>query len=558
MNYLNKLLHNLAPILCLLMSAVAYANPAGHVQFVNGEVQQTTSAGQVYTLHKGDVVSEGDTLVTAKNASAQIKMLDGGFIAIRSDTKLKLDRFKFDEREDGTERSFFSLLKGGLRAITGLIGRVNKSSYRITTPTSTIGIRGTDHETVVVVPDSELAETVPSGTYNKVNTGETSMTTEKGTVFVLPNQMGFSGASNELPTLQPVNANLFDVVKNTTPSKPQADKKNGKPSQPASKQASKPAGQKVRANAVVDIIAREKTAKNKVVVTTNNAPKAGKKGMVVNSLSNNPEKLAPLALVGLPIATTNGANLSGGVKQLPGVGFGGIAYFSSHSSQNCVFGCVSAVSNLWSGGLGDKIEYASDLGGLNAFKASGLGISGTRGTAIVVNEGSVTLAGGVETINWGRWTGSGAKLNFPAATSIPVFNLHYVGGSPVSSMPVTGVANYIPVGGTSPTDSLGKVGQFTGATVQANFTAAQISVGINLSFNGVAYTTSGSGNFSANGVIPATSMTVSCVPQCISTAQGHYVGAFTGTNASGLGLVYHVNDSNRTVDIVGAQAFVRK
>jgi hypothetical protein len=200
-------------VVCLmLLSQAAYAGIAGNVQFVNGNVQVTNAAGQTHVLQKGDVIHESDTVTTAKGASVQIKMRDGGFIVIRPESQLKFDSFVFSGEEDGSERSFLSLLKGGIRSITGLIGHKNKSNYRIATINSTIGIRGTDHETFVVAPGSELAATVPVGTYNKVNVGETTITTDKGTISVLPNQMGFAGGLNQMPQLQPVNLNLFTVT----------------------------------------------------------------------------------------------------------------------------------------------------------------------------------------------------------------------------------------------------------------------------------------------------------------------------------------------------------
>ena len=210
----------------MLVSQAAYAGVAGYAQFVNGSVQIISVAGQTRTLQKGEAVNEGDTVISAKAASAQIKMQDGGFVAMRPDTSLKFDSFKFNGKEDGSERSFFSLFKGGFRAVTGLIGRVNKTNYRITTASSTIGIRGTDHETFVVTPDSSLTNTVPIGTYNKVNVGETSMTTDKGIIFVLPNQMGFAGAADQMPELKPLNTDIFTVADRPT-KEAKGDKKEG-------------------------------------------------------------------------------------------------------------------------------------------------------------------------------------------------------------------------------------------------------------------------------------------------------------------------------------------
>lgn len=213
MKNLSKVLFSLVAMLVLLSnSGSVYAAIAGRVQFVHGTVQLTSATGVTHAIKKGEAVNEGDTLVSALGAYTQIRMEDGGMVAMRPDTKLKIDQFTFDGQQDGTERSFFSVFKGGFRAITGTIGKKNKVNYRITTPATTIGIRGTDHETFVVTPDSSLAATTPVGTYNKVNLGETSMTTEKGVVFVLPNQMGFVGAPDQMPQLQPVNLNIFTVA----------------------------------------------------------------------------------------------------------------------------------------------------------------------------------------------------------------------------------------------------------------------------------------------------------------------------------------------------------
>lgn len=180
---------------------------AGRVHFVAGEVQAVDEAGGVRTLQKGDSINVGDTVTSSGEASAQIRMEDGGLIALRPDSQLKFDSFRFSGKEDGTENSFFTLDKGGFRAVTGLIGRANKQSYRITTPAAIIGISGTDHEIVY------LANDVPdalAGTYNKVNTGGTNLTTGKGTINVAPNQMGYSGGMAQLPQLLPINTSLFD------------------------------------------------------------------------------------------------------------------------------------------------------------------------------------------------------------------------------------------------------------------------------------------------------------------------------------------------------------
>lgn len=236
MNTINK--SSLYAVLAglLLSSQAAYGAIAGQAQFVNGNVQVTTLDGISRPLKKGDNINEGDAVSTAFASSAQIKMQDGGFVAIRPDTQMKFDKFVFTGKQDGSERGFFSLVKGGFRAVTGMVGRVNKQNYKITTPAATIGIRGTDHETFVVPVGSAL---VAAGAYSKVNVGETTLTTNLGTVNVLPNQMGYASGMNDLPKLAPINTNIFTV--SATPTKTikessEDKKENDKQEQQAAKQ----------------------------------------------------------------------------------------------------------------------------------------------------------------------------------------------------------------------------------------------------------------------------------------------------------------------------------
>jgi hypothetical protein len=172
-------------------------------------VQQTSLAGQKRAIQKGDAVNEGDILVSSPKASAKIKMSDGGLITMRPDTQFKIDSYKFNGKQDGSEQSFFSLVKGGFRSVTGLIGKLHKNNYRVITPTASLGIRGTDHEILFVAPDSDLAKLSAVATYDKVNSGATTLTNDKGTIAILPKQMGYVAAPDQKPVLKPVNTKLF-------------------------------------------------------------------------------------------------------------------------------------------------------------------------------------------------------------------------------------------------------------------------------------------------------------------------------------------------------------
>lgn len=116
---------------------------AGKVEFVHGAASIVDSLGNAREASKGSQFDEGETLLTA-DGRMQVKFIDGGYISLQPNTSFKVEEYHYNGREDGSERGIFRLVKGGLRAITGVIGHANKPNYRMDTPVATIGIRGTE------------------------------------------------------------------------------------------------------------------------------------------------------------------------------------------------------------------------------------------------------------------------------------------------------------------------------------------------------------------------------------------------------------------------------
>lgn len=114
------------------------------VQQLSGTISVQRPDGAVRTITRQSEVNRGDTLNTEKDSYVQVKFADGGVVTLKPNTRLKIDDFVFDEKQPNKDTSTLSLLKGGLRMITGLIGkRGNPDAFRANTVTATIGIRGT-------------------------------------------------------------------------------------------------------------------------------------------------------------------------------------------------------------------------------------------------------------------------------------------------------------------------------------------------------------------------------------------------------------------------------
>lgn len=206
-------------LLCLALPfSPAFAGVAGKFLYVAGDVKIIAPDGQTRIPKRGDTLNERETLATGKDGSAQLKMIDNGLMAVRPATRFTVDAFIYKGKADGSERSFITLLRGGFRAITGAIGKVNRDNYRVTTPVATIGIRGTDHEPFHILPPEkgEISLDKP-GTYDKVNDGTVVLETAVGEVLIQTGQVGYVGTVNELPRLLPVVPDFYQVVAPTTP-----------------------------------------------------------------------------------------------------------------------------------------------------------------------------------------------------------------------------------------------------------------------------------------------------------------------------------------------------
>lgn len=143
----------------LLVVAIAAAYPlAGHgaagvAQFTSGDVTVRRGAG-TDTLTKGKNVESGDAIVTGANGRAQVRFSDGGLVALAPNSQFNITRYA--DANDPKQDSFLvDLLRGGMRAVTGLIGKRNRDNYKVTTQTATIGIRGSAFE-LSYAPDGTL------------------------------------------------------------------------------------------------------------------------------------------------------------------------------------------------------------------------------------------------------------------------------------------------------------------------------------------------------------------------------------------------------------------
>ncbi len=128
---------------------MALAADAGIVKTVRGQVTLERAA-QRHEIKVGDAVREKDRVTVLGDGSIGISMHDETLLSLGPNSTMVIGTFAYNPvtREGQVETS---ILKGTLRYVTGLIGRANPAAIKVLTPTSTMGIRGT--EFIVDVPE---------------------------------------------------------------------------------------------------------------------------------------------------------------------------------------------------------------------------------------------------------------------------------------------------------------------------------------------------------------------------------------------------------------------
>ena len=131
--------------LLALCAGNAFAQ-AAYVHDMTGSVTATTgTTGTTQRALKiGDVIESGTTVSTGDKSTAVIKFEDGQVMALAERTSLRVVDYRYNKQRVSQSSAVFSLLQGGLRFISGVIGATNRNNFRMTAGTATIGIRGSD------------------------------------------------------------------------------------------------------------------------------------------------------------------------------------------------------------------------------------------------------------------------------------------------------------------------------------------------------------------------------------------------------------------------------
>lgn len=218
MKHIARKLFLSAVLACLAAPAWADApaEAAGTVTLATGHVSAASPSGEIRDLAKGSKVYEGEVIITGGSSYVNVEFTDGGRVLLRPESRFSIERYQFAAAAPAQptpqaapqaapaprqESAFFRLLKGGFRAVSGLIGHTRREDYAVQTPVATIGIRGTDYEVRYCSGDcGDITPAPKDGLYAGVQSGAIALSNEAGTATPTAGQYVFISGSGGIPT----------------------------------------------------------------------------------------------------------------------------------------------------------------------------------------------------------------------------------------------------------------------------------------------------------------------------------------------------------------------
>lgn len=189
-------------------ATTTFAATAGYVTHLSGLLTATRPDGTSKLLAVKSEVLEGDTLTTEAETFARIKFTDGGEVVLRPGSQLKIEAYSYNAAKPEADNVVMSMFKGGLRAVTGLLGKRSKEKVSFTTNTATIGIRGTHFGALLCQNDCGGVPTAtgappPNGFHVDVAVGAIVVSNSAGQQQINAGQFGYVAGPSAAPQIVP-------------------------------------------------------------------------------------------------------------------------------------------------------------------------------------------------------------------------------------------------------------------------------------------------------------------------------------------------------------------
>ena len=541
-----------------ILSSHTYAQApaeAGKILLAIGDVK-VSRGGQMIPITKGASIQAGDGVITGVASNAQLRMSDGAIIALRAQSEFKINEYNFNGKADGSEKANVSLVKGGVRAVTGVIGRENKDNLQINAVVATVGIRGTGFNINVCEANCFNPDKTPvkDGLYAGVFEGK----------IVVKNQ-----ASTEAVG---VNQYLYVADKDTKPQFILAPP-NFLPDPLTGQKSAKPRG---RSEATTEIpsLATPVNAPSKpadAAVSVPSTPIATVTGVVITqppALASGTSPFAPTQIYNILNAGDASAAPTGATNYIlqkaeVWTGQTGSDGLPIHSTTP---GSVAAFQTTTSGAQVTNIS--------GAFATPNIpGPGNTSPTVYAIQAGAQQMESGTwgGVVAWGRWANGdvlvGGYNNGLPITYAANSGFSYIVGKPITDLNQAGATyTFALVGASTPVPVSNPQGTWavTSGALTANFANRTINGNLGLYTNQPSgygtYNMTFNGGISSSSPLNSVTTLVSKVSDSLGTCAGGCagtgnVGFYGNSSPTAAGLSYNFNTGSNVVQ--GVAVFKR-
>jgi hypothetical protein len=126
----------------LVFAASVWAQDVGEIKTVKGAAH-VAREGKKLPATVGLQLRQADTIVTGADGSVGITFLDNSLFSAGPNSVLVINKYRFDTTTHAGEFDA-SLNKGSLAVVSGKMVKQSPDSMRIRTPSSVMGVRGTE------------------------------------------------------------------------------------------------------------------------------------------------------------------------------------------------------------------------------------------------------------------------------------------------------------------------------------------------------------------------------------------------------------------------------
>ena len=129
-------------LMLFIVATAAAAADVGEVKVVKGDAYIERGTERI-AVRAGMPVQQADKVVTGADGTVGITFSDNSLLSVGPESRLSIDRYVFDSTTHAGQFDS-TLSKGTLAVVSGKIVKQSPEAMKIRTPSSIMGVRGTE------------------------------------------------------------------------------------------------------------------------------------------------------------------------------------------------------------------------------------------------------------------------------------------------------------------------------------------------------------------------------------------------------------------------------